>query len=69
MNLLDIYQADGIKGLQRLAEAVGKNQKYLYQCATGRRQPSAALVVRMCKADRRLTREDLRPDIFGEDAA
>jgi len=69
MNLYNLYKADGFKGLCRLAEAVGRNPKYLYQCATGRKTPSAELVVKLVKADRRLTREALRPDIFGEDAA
>jgi len=68
MNLLDIYKIEGFEGLCLLAEAVGASPKYLYQCAIGRRQPSAAMVVRLCKADHRLTREDLRPDIFGKDS-
>jgi len=69
MNLYDLYTQDGFKGLRRLADVVGMNPKYLYQCATGRRTPSAEVAVKLVKADRRLTREDLRPDIFGDDAA
>lgn len=64
MNLIDIYHEEGPTGMRRLATAVGANPIYIYQCATGFRKPSPRLVHKLVAADKRLTREDLRPDIF-----
>jgi hypothetical protein len=67
MNLKDIYQIEGPSGLRLLAAAASTDQKYLYQCATGRKLPGPKLVNKLVDADRRLTREELRPDIFRRD--
>ena len=64
MHLSDIYQTEGPKGLQKLAAAVGTDPLYLYQIATHRRQPGPVMVNKLVRADPRLTREELRPDIF-----
>lgn len=43
---------------RQLAEKVGINEKYLYQCLTGRREMSASEAVRVEQAsDGRLTRK------------
>ena len=56
MNLSDIYQAEGIEGLRRLANAVDSDPQYLRQCATGWRgkRPSPELAARLVEADSRL---------------
>lgn len=59
MNLADIYRTDGNSGLRALAEAVGANPKYLYQCAVGLRYPSPAMAWRLVEHDARLSIEDL----------
>lgn len=62
MNLADLYQADGMAALTRLAKQVGANPKYLYQCATGRRRPSPELAFRLIECEPRLVFEDLYRD-------
>lgn len=47
-----------------LAEAVDTSEQYLYQCATGRRQPGIKMCQRLVAADPRLTLQELRPDIW-----
>jgi hypothetical protein len=59
MSPLTIYQAEGSGWLNRLAEVSGINRKYLYQCATGRRQPSPEYARRMIAADNRLTLDEI----------
>lgn len=68
MDIKDIYQLEGPNGLRTLANAASTDPKYLYQCATGRKAPGPKLVNKLVCADRRLTREELRPDIFRRDA-
>lgn len=55
MNLHDIYETEGAPGLARLAAATGANPQYLYQCATGRKEPSPRLARELIKADSRIT--------------
>lgn len=50
-----LYEQEGARWLTRLHEATGINRKYLYQCATGRRQPSPDYAKKMVAADPRLT--------------
>ena len=64
MNLSDIYAEERFHGLSVLAEKVGANAKFLYQCATGRRRPSPEMGWRLVDADPRLKFEDLYRD-FG----
>lgn len=59
MNLRDIYETEGASGLARLAAATGANPQYLYQCATGRKEPSPRLARALIKADRRITLDAL----------
>ena len=59
MNLLDVYEAEGRQGLVRLAKKAGTSAKYLYHCATGRREPSPRMARRLVAADSRLTLEAL----------
>jgi len=67
MNLSELYQAEGAKALQALAVAVNTHPQYLYQIATGRNAPGPKMVRKLVRADPRLTREELRPDIYVED--
>ncbi len=76
MNLFDIYQEGGRKALNRLAEAVGSDGAYLWQCATrwsskgGKpKEPSAVLARKLIKADPRLTMDDLYGCRGGKEAA
>lgn len=55
MNLQIYYETYGAKGLKRLAESVGANSKYLYQCATGRKTPSPKLAIAIVRFDSRFT--------------
>lgn len=57
MNLRDVYKAEGRQGLIRLADKAGTDPKYLYHCATGRREPSPNMARRLVAADSRLTLE------------
>lgn len=59
MNLTDLYLAEGYAALTRLAQQVGANPKYLYQCATGRRRPSPELAFRLIGAEPRLQFEEM----------
>lgn len=59
MNLHDLYAADGRPGLIHLAGVVGCNPKYLWQCATGRREPSPDLARKLVAADGRLTIQEI----------
>lgn len=64
MNLADIYAADGIKGLTRIAQLVDVRPKYLYQLAKGKsgrgkKRPSPELAWRLVEADPRIKFEDL----------
>lgn len=64
MNLKDIYQAEGFKGLKLLAIAAKADPQYLRQCATGwhNKRPSPQLTARLIRADKRLTWEDMYDD-------
>lgn len=62
MNLADLYRTDGMAALTRLAQRVGANPKYLYQCATGRRRPSPELAFRLVRTEPRLVFEELYRD-------
>lgn len=57
MNLTDIFETEGRQGLIKLAEKVGCNHKFLWQCASGRREPSPNMARRLVEADPRLTIE------------
>lgn len=59
MNLWDIYCKEGRAGLRRLADASGKNEKYLYQLATGRKLPSPYFAWELVELDRRIRFPDL----------
>lgn len=63
MNLADLYKVDGRLGLRKLAFACGVSEKYLYQCATGRRVLSPELAKGLAEADPRLTLDDLYRDV------
>ena len=54
-----IYETEGAAWLNQLAEAAGINRKYLYQCVTGRRQPSPEYARRMIAADPRLSMDGI----------
>lgn len=69
MNLSDIHRLDGPAGLRRLADATGTIEKYLYQCATGRKTPSPALAKALVAADPRLTLDDIYADVGAPVAA
>lgn len=64
-----LYRQEGSDWLNRLAEATGINRKYLYQCATGRRQPSPEYAKRMIAADNRLTLDGIYTDAVAEESA
>lgn len=68
MNLADLYRTDGYAALTRLAQRVGANPKYLYQCATGRRRPSPELAFRLVECEPRLVFEELYRDARGRAA-
>lgn len=53
--LHDIYLAEGRGYLNSLAERIGRNPKYLWQIATGRRTPSVQVVRALVEADARLS--------------
>ena len=55
MNLQDLYAIEGATFLNALHKATGINRKYLYQCATGRRQPSPRYALLLVRADGRLS--------------
>lgn len=57
MNLQDLFAAEGRQGLIKLAEKVGCHHKYLWQCATGRREPSPDLARKLVASDSRLSIE------------
>ncbi len=63
--LKSIYANEGSEVLDRLSGKTGINRKYLYQIATGRRRPSAALALKLSLADPRLTLHEL---LLGESA-
>jgi transcriptional regulator with XRE-family HTH domain len=65
MNLQNVYEKEGRKGLVRIAEKVGANPSYLWQIATNRREPSPELARKLVAVDRRLT----LADIFSQQAA
>jgi hypothetical protein len=64
MTLIELTPAER----KALAQAVGCNPIYLHQLATRFRnkKPSPELCRRLVAADRRLTLEELRPDIWGD---
>lgn len=62
MNLTDLYQSEGYAAITRLAQRVGANPKYLYQCATGRRRPSPELAFKLIDAEPRLQFEAMYRD-------
>jgi len=55
MNLQDLYAIEGAAFLNALHKATGINRQYLYQCATGRRQPSPRYALLLVRADGRLS--------------
>lgn len=59
MNLHDLYLKQGPAYLKWLGAATGRNPKYLYQIATGRRTPSAQVAKELIAADKRLSMKDL----------
>lgn len=64
MNLHDLYQSEGRKSLNLLAEKIQCNPHYLYHCAIGIKTPSPELVLKLVEAEPRLTKEQIRPDIW-----
>lgn len=64
MTLADLYKSDGRLGLRKLAMAVGVSEKYLYQCATGRRVVSPEVAKGLVSADSRLTLDDLYREVL-----
>ena len=73
MTLTELYRIDGPIGLRKLALACGVGEKYLYQCATGRRVLSPELAKGLVSADARLTLDELyaavEPKRANEEAA
>lgn len=68
MKLLDYIRTDGRPNAaeKALAEAVGTNERYLWQIATGRRKASPALAKRIETATGgKVKKAELRPDIWG----
>lgn len=63
MNLSDLYQECGRTVLRELSRRCGVGEKYLYQCATGRRVVSPALAKGLVAADRRLTLDEIYRDV------
>lgn len=68
MNLKTLREAHGKEAWIELARRAGTSEKYIYQCAEGHRSPSPRLARKLVAADRRLTLEALRPDIYGKAA-
>lgn len=64
MDLKTLYRQEGRQGLRRLAELVHTPHDYLYQLATGRGSPGPKMVRKLVEADPRLTRSELRPDLW-----
>ena len=73
MDLQDYVNSLGRPALIPLADKAGTTQMYLDQCrgsGPGKRYPSPKLVKRLVVASEGLlTREHLRPDIYGLEAA
>lgn len=64
MDLNTLYRQEGRQGLRRLADLVHTPHDYLYQLATGRGSPGPKMVSKLVAADKRLTRSELRPDLW-----
>ena len=64
MDLKTLYQQEKRPGLRKLAQQVGTAPDYLYQLATGRGAPGPKMVRKLVEADPRLTRSELRPDLW-----
>lgn len=76
MNLSELRDKHGPTALKELADRVRKNPVYLSQCASGFRNPSFKLAKEIDEASQaddwpygRLSKHELRPDIFERPAA
>lgn len=66
MNLLQLREKQGQSAWKDLASAVETSENYIVQLAHGHRNPSPKMVDRLVVASGgELTREGLRPDIYG----
>lgn len=66
MNAAEFYRRHRDE-VEALCQAVGTNLAYFQHLAYGNRRPSAELCVRIERASEgRVTRAELRPDLFGD---
>lgn len=69
MKLKPYYLSLDSDGKSQLAKRLKTSKVYLYQLAYGRRRPDWKYAIRIETAtDGRVTRYELRPDIFGKAA-
>ena len=69
MDLKEFTKVYGYRELERVAEAAGSNLGYARQILHGHRRPGPALAKSLEKASGgRLSRQQLRPDIWGDAA-
>lgn len=67
MNLSDYFSTQPRGAQQEMAEALGISETWLSLVSTGRSLPSATLAVAIQRATGgKVSREELRPDLFGD---